>query len=340
MKLAVIILISLSAILMACRSDSGDHAARQAEEVYVGPDAHHYLTNLLDTLQRHSVRRDSIDWDRLRADVLHQAQDAETPAETYDAVRFALQQLGDRHSFFMTPEHAEAMWESGMRKYLTPTGDLLDGNVGYIVQRTFMVTDSLVAVRYASALQQLIEEIDGQHPCGWIVDLRGNSGGNMWAMLVGLGPLIGEGRAGMVVDADGNATGWYYTDGEARLDTTILAAMEGDAYRLKQASAPIAVLTGPMTGSSGEAMAVAFRGRTNTRSFGQPTAGGSSGNKGFRLSDGAAIALTVSLFADRDGRVYGGRIEPDTLVEGDPMGVLDPVKEAATAWLKRRPACR
>ncbi len=55
----------------------------------------------------------------------------------------------------MTPEHAEAMWESGMRKYLTPTGDLLDGNVGSIVQRTFMVTDSLVAVHYASALHQL-----------------------------------------------------------------------------------------------------------------------------------------------------------------------------------------
>ncbi len=116
--------------------------------------------------------------------------------------------------------------------------------------------------------------------------------------------------------------------------------MEGEAYRLKQTSAPIAVLTGPMTGSSGEAMVVAFRGRTNTRSFGQPTSGASSGNLGFQLSDGAAIALTISLFADRDGRVYGGRIEPDTLVEGDPTGVLDPVKEAATAWLKRRPACR
>ncbi len=79
-------------------------------------------------------------------------------------------------------------------------------------------------------------------------------------------------------------------------------------------------------------MAVAFRGRPNTRSFGQPTGGASSGNQGFRLSDGAAVALTVSLFADRDGRVYGGRIEPDTLVEGDPTGVLDPVKEAAVAW--------
>ncbi len=146
MKRAVIILISLSVILMACRSDSGDHTAREAEEVYVGSEARHYLANLLDTLQRHSVRRDSIDWDRLRADVLHQAQGAETPTETYDAIQFALQQLGDRHSFFMTPERAEAMWEDGMRKYLAPTGDLLDGNVGFIVQRTFMVTDSLVAV--------------------------------------------------------------------------------------------------------------------------------------------------------------------------------------------------
>ena len=34
---------------------------------------------------------------------------------------------------------------------------------------------------------------------GWIVDLRTDGGGNMWPMMAGLGPILGEGIMGWIV---------------------------------------------------------------------------------------------------------------------------------------------
>jgi len=100
----------------------------------------------------------------------------------------------------------------------------------------------------------------------------------------------------------------------------------------------VAVLTGRMTFSSGEAIAVAFRGRPDTRSFGLETGGLTTSNDEFLLSDGAWLLLTVSRFADRTGKVYSGPIVPDEVVN-PPETWPDPVLEAATAWLLSQPAC-
>src|SRR5690348_5042975 len=47
-------------------------------------------------------------------------------------------------------------------------------------------------VRFETNLQRIIGDLDRYHPDGWVVDLRGNVGGNMWPMLAGIGPLLGE----------------------------------------------------------------------------------------------------------------------------------------------------
>ena len=36
----------------------------------------------------------------------------------------------------------------------------------------------------------------------WIVDLRGNYGGNIWPMIAGVGPVLGEGIIGWIVYND------------------------------------------------------------------------------------------------------------------------------------------
>lgn len=60
----------------------------------------------------------------------------------------------------------------------------------------------------------------------------------------------------------------------------------------------------------------------------------STANKGFELSDGAWIFLTVSVFADRTGEQYGGVIPPDEVV-GDEELTL----RTAVDWLLEQPAC-
>ncbi|MGV9658891.1 S41 family peptidase [Streptomyces koyangensis] len=57
---------------------------------------------------------------------------------------------------------------------------------------------------------------------------------------------------------------------------------------------PVAVLTGPRTASAGEAVAIAFRERPDTRTFGDPTSGVPTANAPYPLSDGALVVLTTA----------------------------------------------
>lgn len=93
---------------------------------------------------------------------------------------------------------------------------------------------------------------------------------------------------------------------------------------------PVAVQIGSLTASSGEAVTTAFHGRPNTRLFGQSTAGLATSNEPVVLSDGAMIALTRSVFTDRNGHQFGQgfSIEPDELLES----TEDPL-DAAISWL-------
>ena len=120
-------------------------------------------------------------------------------------------------------------------------------------------------------MRRILTDLAAQNPKGWIVDLRGNTGGNMWPMLTGIGPILGDGRVGSFVAADGNVT-WFYQDGKtgtrnpAGLETVSLTLE--DAPVLMTPSSPVAVLVDSSTASSAEAITIAFHGRPDTRFFG------------------------------------------------------------------------
>jgi C-terminal processing protease CtpA/Prc len=104
----------------------------------------------------------------------------------------------------------------------------------------------------------------------------------------------------------------------------------------------VAVLLDGATASSAEAIAISFRPRPNTRSFGQPTAGYSTANRGARMSDGANLVVTVGVMTDRAGRAYGNPIEPDERVEMPAEwwpSPVDAVARRATTWLAGRLEC-
>src|SRR5437764_474541 len=67
-----------------------------------------YLNRALDVMQARSLRREHIDWPRLRKETLDRAANAEIIVDTYDAIRFALASLGDHHSSLRpTPAQAD-----------------------------------------------------------------------------------------------------------------------------------------------------------------------------------------------------------------------------------------
>ncbi len=223
----------------------------------------------------------------------------------------------------------------------TPSGELIEGLFSYVFLPEFS-GNLEQETEFISALREIVVRLDSSNPRGWIIDLRTNMGGNMWPMLVGIGPILGGGLAGTFVDPCGQKLNWYYRNGEALLEDKVLAADKEGGYVLKMQTPPAAVLTGKSTMSSGEAIMTAFRGRPNTRSFGVGTRGLSTANHPFNLSDGVKINLTVSVFADRTGQIYGGVIVPDEMVEAattDGPIEEDLVIQAAIRWLSEQEVC-
>ena len=102
---------------------------------------------------------------------------------------------------------------------------------------------------------------------------------------------------GFFVDADSVVTSWFYEGGRSGTADTLVIAQADSAYQLINPDPYVAVLTDDQTASSGEAIVVAFRGREQTRSFGEGTWGVSTANAAFALPDGAVIFLTVATMA-------------------------------------------
>lgn len=313
-----------------------------AELLPISPAASAYLKEALDIMQNNSLHRYGIDWEKLYASAFKIAEHAQTPADTYDAIWYALNQLGDHHSHFRTPEMVTEVEQMTVNDSPLPRGKLLLDKIGFIeIERYGSARDSEDS-KYATMVQQLIRDLDAQDVCGWIIDLRENTGGSIGPMLAGLGPILGEGEIGAFVDADGNKMVWSYQDGQAWVEEYAQTHVNGPAYQLKVASPPVAVLTGMNTASAGESVVVAFRGRPNTRSFGLYTYGVPTANQVFPLSDGAWIALTTAFYADRTGQIYEDRIYPDEVVDvAWELTIImeEIIPQPAIDWLMSQPAC-
>lgn len=307
-----------------------------------------YMTSALDIMQANSINRYVVDWPTLRAGAMSRIVGATTPTGTYPTIEWALDELGDNHSFFRPPSGQALLTilpgEIGALAAQTqsspePTTMHFGEGIAYVLVPWFSGGGS-AATEMATLYHTRIEEVDTLGVCGWVVDLRGNTGGNMWPMIAGVGPILGEGVAGYFIDPDTVEAVWGYEGGASYLESGMVVTVPSP-YELLRPYPPVAVLTDHRTASSGEATTIAFRERPSTRSFGQGTYGVSTANSGFPLSDGAVIYLTVSTMADRTKRWYGGVVEPDEPLDPDTPGTvtLDGVLDRAVDWLKEQPAC-
>jgi carboxyl-terminal processing protease len=295
-------------------------------------DAGQYLSDALDIIQNNALNSDKVDWPKVRSIAFMYENNARTPADTYDSIRFVLEQLGDHHSAFVTPDIVNQDKNSTIYNYPRPTGKLIENKIGYVAVFEFNAQAEDEMNKHADEIQTIIIELDERSVCGWIVDLRENLGGNMYPMIAGLGALIGDGELGSFKDASGHTTNWFYRDGQAGEEGMPYARVSHPEFLFDPNKTPVAVLIGPQTASSGEATAISFRGRPNTRFFGQPSYGLTTGNEGFPLSDGAMIILTVAVELDRTGQEYGGSIIPDV--------VTSAAESDATDWLLSQAVCK
>lgn len=294
-----------------------------------------YLTEALDLMHEYSINRDKVDWHEIEALAVRLAEGAEMPENTYYAIRTAMGQLGDNHSVFFTPDEA-ADFDEGPASFTTPPIEVRDDGIGYVSVGRYIGNIGPQADAFATDLaRRVATELD--RTCGWIVDLRANSGGNMWPMVGGLAPLLGTGSVGSFTYPGGRTESWELVDGIALWDGMAMV----EYGTTTNTDMPVAVLVGRRTASSGEALTIAFSGRPDTRLFGQPTAGFTTSNEPLWLSDGAMMALTMSVFTDRTGLAYGFEqsVIPDEIAGPDSTARGDEPLTLAAAWLLEQPAC-
>ena len=181
--------------------------------------------------------------------------------------------------------------------------------------------------------------------CGYIVDLRRNPGGNMWPALLGLQPLLGDGVVGAFRTRDGTLSRWRLDAAHAGIEGTVVVESAQSPAASGAASKPVAVLLGTGTASAGEAIAIAFRDRAGTRSFGWHTAGLTTANAGFHLSDDATLYVAVAQMTDRRGNDYLPYVTPDeetvAALRVHKTGRYEDVtRKAAAVWLAGVAGCR
>jgi carboxyl-terminal processing protease len=309
------------------------------------------LNEVLSFMEKNYYRKSEVSWPDLAARAKQQLQAANNCDDAYAAISWCFSQLGERHSFIMDPVKAARYAGEGSISSAHPDlsalvgeikGEWLQDSIAYLTIPWVSTTDSLICEQIADSLQTLIARLDTRNISRWIIDLRKNSGGNCWPMLAGIGPLLGEGVYGYFVASDEKIPISYY-DGSAFQGRHVLCRVSSHGYRTRCSHNSIVVLTGHRTVSAGEILALACKGRQQTWLIGEPTAGLTTANATYSLSDRSMLVLTVCQEADRTGRICEGQIQPDKFVSTASAGPAssgpmsgDAVCAAAIAWLQNQ----
>jgi carboxyl-terminal processing protease len=292
-----------------------------------------YLDEAIKKIRAVALNSSNVDWERAGKIASGLAADATVPAETYDAIRFLLGSLDDNHSHLILPTAAGQLTTNRSTSDFKLKSESISAMAYISIPGVAGFNDERTSA-FANELNKRIGTLASEKPCGWIIDLRNNDGGNMWPMLAGLSSLLGNGVVGYFVSPK-TKQAWQIKNGAALIGDAQMAALTLPTAKVGVKNVRVAVLTGAFTSSSGEAIAIAFRARANSRSFGQPTDGRSTANQTILLSDGALMSVTSSTYADRTGKLYGGKIVPDEFIAAATATTLveDTVVAAAVKWL-------
>jgi len=212
----------------------------------------------------------------------------------------------------------EEFSHSFLVKYETQPGfevKILNNKHGYILMPGMLMIDipqDSINMEAQRMYDQIMEVVNARSLQGWIIDLRFNVGGNVFPMLAALYHFLGDNTAYLSLDQDGVVDDLVKLDrGKVFDDRRAMAAVVPQAKA--DTKVPVALITGILTASSGELVAVAFKGRDQVKVIGEPTAGMLTGNNLTQLPFDVKLTLTSGYLADRKAH-YETPIKPDITI--------------------------
>lgn len=293
-----------------------------------------YLQAAVDSLYTWSLHRAELDRAGLMRQVRDQLTDTSTRAHSH-VILNALANGIDRHSRLYTPAAVRALQrtESDAALAYPFSFRLLNDGIAWVRVDGFAKGDSLSCGLYADSLHRAVLHLGSLAPRGWLIDLRQNSGGNLYPMLAGLGPLLGCGDLGWDVSPDGKREAWWYCRDTSHPEGASHITLVPSPVVLPD-TLPAVVLISGRTGSAGEALAMSFIGRPRTRIYGERSAGLATNNRICFLADSALLNITSGVMMDRTGGTHLEGIEPDRYVGSEEeafQAALDSLKTALQA---------
>ncbi|MBM3415635.1 MAG: hypothetical protein FJY20_04135 [Bacteroidetes bacterium] len=266
-------------------------------------------------------------------DSLYQSQikAAKTEEDTVRCFVSVLEKLNDVHSYFIyknkyynhfvpVDSFSLAQMQPLLNRSKQEKGrfavQILKKEFLYIQVPGISAADS-VAINFAAQnLYDSIAQFASRKIRGIIVDLRLNAGGNLYPMLAGLSPILGNSVVGYEVDPDSVvARKWKIENGNITMNGQKLTALR-QPFNPAFERTPVVVLTGPITASSGSMTAIAFKHRPGTAFFGEATTHGYTTSNGqFRFAPDFIFHFATHFVADRKMNFYQFNVPVDILME-------------------------
>lgn len=278
-----------------------------------------------------ALKADTVDWATVEREAHAFASAEPGEAGRTAAIRSVLKALGDGHSSYRPPQALLSADppKPTPEKARRPIAESATGaRFGHLIVNAWTGPSEAVPAATGAVRDALVRSLAVDR-CGLIVDVSSNQGGNMWPMMGGIAPLYDEGTLETFENRAGMRQRVNVRGGVLHMNESAFPRVENLAS-LPHKPAYVAILLGHRTASSGEILALGFKGQPNVRFFGRPTAGATTANTSHRLENGGLLALTTSRILDRGDRAHHGPVLPDQ--------ETDDAVAAAEAWLAER--CR
>ena len=255
-----------------------------------------YVRKAVRIMDRQGLFAIGSEWESAKNEALS-AQPASLE-EAQEIVRKAANVAGGKHSFLQPAGSVKA---DATAEWPAPEVTLSENGISVVSLPPFSGNQD-EGVKYASAVLSAIPE----DVPGVVIDLRGNTGGNMFPMIAAVHRFLPD---------DGETLRFRTRKRTQWIPLSYAVQVAGVGQR-SRIECPVAILTDSLTASSGEATLICFRGLDYVRVFGGPTAGYASANQPFLLPGGDHLVLTTGCDVARTGEVFcDDPIDPDVVTE-------------------------
>lgn len=275
-----------------------------------------------------SLYADRVNWKEVNTEFIALVKGKENTEDLKEGLQYLINILGDKHGHIRSAKDnsiivsykgkIEGTDDRDSEFITTVINDisaefsyqLLEDGIGYL--KIVGIGPGEVKEQ-ADLIRQGLINLKSNGADKWIVDLRFNGGGNMEPMMSGLAPLIGEGIIAGSINKQNEIRDYTIENGQFSNYGRLVCEMNN--LPKVASNEKVAVLLSRYTISSGELVAVAFKGRDHTIFIGEETAGYTTGNGYDKINDELVLVISQDVFIDRNKNRYDGKVGVDIKIE-------------------------